>query len=177
MISNLLDTVDVDWCKKSITKAQKIYPSLSMFGLGKGDDFSSSQQAFTQISRCREFLKHCKRTKSINPNRSSYGYKHLVENWLCLFKNKYYSEEEKEPNFYISNGAFIVAALGEDFDAKRYDPNMYFNIGKIRDFPFAAETNHYQCKRTPKKFQIITPTNRFDFQDPLEAYECLYSLN
>ena len=177
MIREILDTVDVEWCTQSITKAQRMYPSLSMFGLGKGDDFSTSQEAFIQISRCREFLRHCPRTKNINTNRSSYGYKHLVENWLCLFLKKYYSDDEKCPNFYISNGSFIVAAIGENFDTKRYDPNMYFNIGKIRDFPFAEETNSYKCKGTPTKFQIITETNRFAFQDPLEAYEHLYCLN
>ena len=33
MIREILDTVDVEWCTQSITKAQRMYPSLSMFGL------------------------------------------------------------------------------------------------------------------------------------------------
>lgn len=175
MIRKILDTVDTNWCERSLAQAKQMYPSLRFFGLGTGHDFSDDQHSFIHISRCREFLRHCKPTKNINTNRSSYGYKHLVESWLNLFSQKYWLDHEESPNFYISNGAFIVAAIGEGYSTRRHDPNIYFNIGKIRDFPFAMETNYYQCKRTPKKFQVITKTNRFDFQDPLLAYEYLYS--
>lgn len=78
----------------------------------------------TQIHLCHIFIeKYCIPRKTINGNRSSYGYKHDVESWTTiLFNIKSY--------IYISNGAFIAAAIKKGFKAEVPDGslNACFNL-------------------------------------------------
>ena len=70
-----------------------------------------------QIALCREWLsRFAEKTIAIRSRHSSYFYKHKVEQWA---------------GEYISNGAFIVAAIAEGHRAKRvrpHSPNAFFNI-------------------------------------------------
>ena len=70
-----------------------------------------------QVKLCEEWIeKHCKPVKRVNNSYSSYYYKHVVE---------------KEADTYISNGAFIQAAINKGYKPLRYDsrsPNATFNF-------------------------------------------------
>ena len=62
--------------------------------------------------------------KTYNRGRSSYGYKHDVERWI---------ETRGGPHHYVSNGAFIAAALGLGLEAKLTSPdspNVYFKFSR-----------------------------------------------
>lgn len=61
------------------------------------------------------------KTKTIRPTRSSYGYKHGVENATGI---------------YISNGAFIEAArrTGYNMTQIRGGPNAHFNMSLQRGY-------------------------------------------
>jgi len=69
------------------------------------------------------WLKSIDKIKSINKRHTSYGLKHIVERAI---------------NFYISNDAFIAAAVYSGFDVKLIDdsPNVLFNISEksIKNF-------------------------------------------
>jgi hypothetical protein len=68
-----------------------------------------------QVEACREVLRQCKKLKSVYRHMSSYKYKHIFERYL---------------GFYISNGAFIQAAVDEGFTVIENPPNAYFNISQ-----------------------------------------------
>jgi hypothetical protein len=60
-----------------------------------------------EVDICNAWLRaHAKPTKTIRHDHSSYGYKPAVERWAGT---------------YISNGAFIVAALAQGYRAERTD--------------------------------------------------------
>ena len=84
-------------------------------------DFSPDFQS--QIGSCRAWLKGIKKIGSANNEYTSYGLKHLVEDWL---RKKDY-EGHTVRYHYISNSAFILAAKIDGF--KLYDfGNPVFNI-------------------------------------------------
>jgi len=63
-----------------------------------------------QVDVCREWLRlHAEPTKNIRRAAYSYALKHVVEKWVAK------SGHHK----YVSNGAFIAAALQEGYRAKR----------------------------------------------------------
>jgi len=69
-----------------------------------------------EINICFAWLNKVVRKKSFNTNISSYGLKHLVE---------------EDRNTYVSNGAFIIAAIRSGFKIKQTwirSPNIYINI-------------------------------------------------
>lgn len=69
-----------------------------------------------QCTLCCDWLADKQATKSINPKHSSYGYKHMVERAM------------KE---YVSNGAFIAAAIHCGFPYRINDtPNVAFGISE-----------------------------------------------
>ena len=55
---------------------------------------------------------HCKHKKSVNKEYCSYDLKHLSEYW-GQFMNKHFNTDIFAP--YVSNGAFIQAAINLDF--------------------------------------------------------------
>lgn len=104
------------------------------FGIYKGreltkDDFDkefSDEVAYLyqhkhEIQACINWLKTAQKRKTLNKDHSSYGMKHIVE-------RKY--------RCYVSNGAFIVAAILSGFDIGRcrFDSaNAHINISSKSD--------------------------------------------
>lgn len=93
-----------------------------------------------QVEKCREFIRaRCSKRNSINYKRTSYGLKHDVERWTRE-QGKTYDQIDDWGRawtgdyFYVSNGAFIVAALLEGYRAERIrlGPNASFNLSVLR---------------------------------------------
>jgi len=103
---------------QAIEEVLKEYPNLTGFGFGGDGKIDPNQ-----VQACIEWLlahDALDRRKTINTRCSSYGWKHVVE---------------KDKSTYISNGAFICAALYLKYRMKRAgptNPNAYFNIRKVR---------------------------------------------
>src|SRR5919199_5860204 len=99
---------------------QKFTPGrLAPNGLVFGKDLQRSESTFNsegllsnacvlEFLLCQEWLQQLISVKTLNKKHSSYGYKHVVENWS---------------NVYISNGAFIAAALAAGWHCEITNPN------------------------------------------------------
>lgn len=78
------------------------------------------------IDECRKWIgKWIDERKSINKNRGSYKLKQLVEDYRI----------EDTHDDYISNGAFIQAAVDEGYKIQPFgpnSPNAYFNMSFVR---------------------------------------------
>ena len=61
----------------------------------------------------------CQKTKFINPRAYSYSLKHFAENWDSNLPN---------PCKYVSNGAFIQAAVNLGYLFRESGINCYFNM-------------------------------------------------
>lgn len=74
-----------------------------------------------QIRLCMDFLRPLKHMKTMNKHSTSYNFKHDVEYWYERMFNKH---------VYISNGAFIVAAIymGFDWQVEFLSTDMFFNL-------------------------------------------------
>jgi hypothetical protein len=73
-----------------------------------------------QVDRCLTFIRErCVQIGRSNRYQGSYGLKHLAENY--------------QSRVYVSNGAFIVAALMLGYEARRFkgSPNCAFNLKVI----------------------------------------------
>jgi hypothetical protein len=98
----------------AIDKVCEKYPDLTGFGFGGKGNIDP-----TEVQTCIEWLlahDALDRRKTINTGRTSYSWKHVVE---------------REKDKYISNGAFICAALYLGYKMKRVNdgsPNAFFNI-------------------------------------------------
>ena len=101
-----------------IKAVQAKYPELTGFGLG-GEGAIEPEQ----VQTCIEWLlahDALDRRKTINTKFTSYGLKHMVE---------------RATGQYVSNGAFICAALYLGYKMKRSrlsSPNVYFNIREVK---------------------------------------------
>lgn len=74
-----------------------------------------------QVTLCRKWIQTFGvKRKTANPDHSSYGLKHCVERWLITDPNA--------DHYYVSNGAFITAAIEEGYTA-------YVGIGYTRNNP------------------------------------------
>ena len=76
-----------------------------------------------EIEYCKEWINEFITPRNtINEQRSSYGLKHRVEQWP--------GRESK----YVSNGAFILAALELGYTYKRIQngPNAFFNMSFVK---------------------------------------------
>ncbi len=106
--------------RKDIEKAISKLPNLANFGVGnsKKDGFKCEQELLLRsemmFRNACKWLTQVKKIKSINYKHSSYGLKHIAE----------------EEIGYVSNGAFIAAAIHCGFDVKEYCdwPNVHFNM-------------------------------------------------
>lgn len=79
-----------------------------------------------EVKLCKEWIKKCiTKRKTINEEKGSYGLKHVVE--------KYYKT-------YISNGAFIKAAIEMGFDYRQNGLNAFFNMSFVK-----AKKNKDSC--------------------------------
>lgn len=86
---------------------------------GQRESFADS--GYREFSVCCEWLQGCTTRKTINTSFSSYRLKHMVEAW---------AKKIGLDDNYVSNGAFIAAAIHMGFDWKPdFDsPNVRFNI-------------------------------------------------
>lgn len=98
--------------KKTAEENRKLY-------LEQRASFENS--GFPEFNICCEWLQGCNQRKTINTSFSSYRLKHMVEAWA---KKAGLGDE------YVSNGAFVAAAIHMGFDWKcDFDsPNVRFNI-------------------------------------------------
>lgn len=100
-----------------VNKIQAQYPDLTGFGFG-GEGAIDPEE----VQTCIEWLlahDALNRRKTINTKINSYGWKHIVE---------------RAKNRYVSNGAFICAALYLGYRMKRSrlcSPNVFFNIREV----------------------------------------------
>jgi hypothetical protein len=79
------------------------------------DDRGELLHELWMVGRCADWIKaNTTPRKTINRDRSSYGLKHDVE---------------RASGTYVTNGAFIAAAIGLGFSFKTRGPNAYFNFG------------------------------------------------
>lgn len=86
---------------------------------------AKSAPSEAQVAICSEWLKlYATPTKTIRKQNTSYGLKHVVEDWTCAV-NKSHNRG------YVSNGAFIEAARRAGYRIEQTDwmsPNAYFNM-------------------------------------------------
>jgi len=85
-----------------------------------------------EIKRALIFVRTLKKITRANRDITSYGMKHIAEDYFR--KNKIYTAKESD-NVYVSNGAFIFAMVQSGFTAYmdntfRCIPNCYFNVSK-----------------------------------------------
>jgi hypothetical protein len=124
----------LDDARQSIEQVIASYPSLNPNGFCVFDlasrgqpDFNAGgyQNELLTDDACRQFnlavawLDQCTRTKTINRRQSSYDLKDEVEDWTT-------------PRSYVSNGAFIAAAIHLGYKTILTDgyPNAHLNISK-----------------------------------------------
>lgn len=94
---------------------------------GNGDHGPWSEE---QYKNAYEWLKDVRRTKNINKRHTSYGWKHIASNSL---RKKYGNGDDGK---YISNGAFIAAAMDLGFVVRQCyinlipTPNAWINISE-----------------------------------------------
>lgn len=106
------------------------WPDLNNFGFGAYDPLQKSpeqrraeiaekRQVMTEdqfylegFMKARSWLRQFKQIKAINKTGTSYGLKHVAERSIG----------------YVTNGAFIAAAIAEGFRIERTGPNAFLNI-------------------------------------------------
>jgi hypothetical protein len=90
-----------------------------------------------QVDVCRAWLRaHCEPRKTINTRRSSYGLKHDVEHSTSVpdvthLQTDQWGRQWAGSYRYVTNGAFIAAALLEGYrmvPTGLGSPNAWFNI-------------------------------------------------
>ena len=96
--------------------------AVGLVASGPAADLESLAEG-AEVALCREWIQaFCRPSKDVTTNRSSYGYKHDVERWV---------RSKSGASHYISNGAFILAALAEGFRCAPTEPgsaNAHFNM-------------------------------------------------
>lgn len=91
-------------------------------------DRENLKEYLDQCQRAESWLAYQKKRRTFNTTSSSYGLKHHVERW----RMKHYPGDP-----YVSNGAFIIAALHLGFRIKmlKDGKNCFFNLS----IKFSAE--------------------------------------
>lgn len=132
-----------DEAAKLLTTALQAIPTLTHYGIGIYDQATIRREQgraavegklaegreklkreLEQIAVCADWIKHLTPTKAINPRHSSYGLKHCVEEW-----SRTRADQGEDVLTYVTNGAFIAAAVGLGFRFKyRETPNPAFNF-------------------------------------------------
>lgn len=108
--------------RQDIEKIIQEVPELTSNGIANKSDssFDESRERLlnsgAEIAKIANWLSGINKIKSINTHRSSYGMKHIAEIELG----------------YISNGAFIAAAIycGYKYKAYNNSPNVSFNMSE-----------------------------------------------
>jgi len=125
--------VELDPTRRDIDAALESYPTLTYRGFGIAEDSlpgelqRQRQMLFTddavrQVEQCLAYLALVRKTRTAKPRedrhiRSSYGMKREVERWVRR-------TGRDGPGSYISNGAFIVAAVIAGVPIHRKDPDF-----------------------------------------------------
>jgi hypothetical protein len=118
---------DLNSRRQEMLKVLSVVPDLTPNGMKSdratlGYDYKGKseelllEQSLQQFSTCKDWLSKVVKTRSFNLRYTSYGYKHMVERWADL---------------YVSNGAFIAAAIALEFKIKRThskSPNIFLPI-------------------------------------------------
>lgn len=88
-------------------------------------DTEKDKPSENEIKHCEAWIKRFARpSKAINQRAFSYSLKHVVEKW------HYNGTTWHDPGGYVSNGAFIQAAVNLCYRYKRdgSGPNAFFNM-------------------------------------------------
>jgi hypothetical protein len=106
------------WCSFHRDRKKTLEENKAIF---RSQRESFAQSGYREFKLCCEWLQGCNGRKTINPSFSSYKLKHMVEAW---------AKKTGRDDCYVSNGAFIAAAIHLGFDLKPdFDsPNVRFNI-------------------------------------------------
>lgn len=127
--------------------------------LGSDGFGSDSYIERSQVDFCKSWLKEwVVEQNNINTKRGSYGLKHLVENSLS--------------NEYISNGAFIQAAIELGYKYERDGKNAYFNMSFIKiDYRLKSDNkeknDNLKIEHTIEYTKIGSPNRTGDNVDPV----------
>lgn len=121
-----------------IEKAIAAIPTLTRYGVGlykppeppvtRREAIAAGQAELRSVANdvehCVAWLSHIRPTKTVQPDHTSYSYKHYVESWL----------EKQGIHEHIWNGALIAAAvgLGYPFKVERwgFGPNVLFGFSR-----------------------------------------------
>jgi hypothetical protein len=101
--------------REQMRSVLKIQPDLTPNGMKSdrrtlGYDYNGKpeemldEDVLAQFETCKRWLNNVSRIKTFNSKHTSYGYKHMVERWA---------------NRYVSNGAFIAAAIALGIPIRR----------------------------------------------------------
>ena len=107
--------------RNQMKRVLREFPYLTCNGFSRPKDPLEmfSDGTLNQFEIAKAWLSMCDRRKTVNRNNSSYGYKHMVEDWAGT---------------YISNGAMIAAAIAMDIKVEpcHYASlNAYFAISSL----------------------------------------------
>jgi hypothetical protein len=107
-----------------------------------------TDDTLTECNRAHRYLAHVNAIKSFGAGGSSYGLKHAVERYTRALPNS--------GNHYVSNGAFICAALHNGFQMRLHgtSPNPVFNMS-ARSPAFLWERLAPRGHITPKEFEQL----------------------
>ncbi len=142
--------------RKRIKKVLEKYPNLNEngfdYGYNRGDREEEllDEHSVNAFLLCEQWLKIVDYNKTFNKNHTSYGYKHLVENWT---------------KFYISNGIFIVAAFANKIAVERIHDsfNCHLKISKKSVKMFYNYMNLIPLPESiPKPIYLFTPDYFFE---------------
>lgn len=90
-----------------------------------------------EVAACADWVKKQARARSWYTRSTSYGFKHVVERRFKLV----------DEYLYVSNGAFIAAALGLGWEARRAEgntPNAYFRFSPrtVRAYQYVVTSKY-----------------------------------
>ena len=125
--------------RNAIEAVRAAYPSLGWHGFGlknipaatpkeRAATFHVFRREMTELGQMEEFRRACdflatvRRSKNINRDLDSYGWKNVAERWCA--------KRHPGDDSYISNGMLIAAALALGFQVIPIDggPNGWINI-------------------------------------------------
>lgn len=105
--------------QEQIKETLDVIPNLRYLGVNSFDEEDPDRllHSFDEFERAVSWAKGLNKIQSINPNRSSYGLKHLAED---------------ATGDYISNGVMIAAMIHCGFNVRAEEgcPNVWFNVSQ-----------------------------------------------
>lgn len=110
----------------------------------------SLKKALDECQRCCMYLQHLKKIKATRYNLSSYTFKHSVE--------YYHRQLNHFDNVYVSNGAFICAALHMGFKVIRKNdtsPNAWICASIQSDIVMWGRLLDQQNSLEPKELKLL----------------------